>query len=149
MADNEDDELLGIEVDTDDYAETAAGDTPSVPRTFQSEADFQVQKASYTAKIDQGNIYAELVKTVPILEAGTPSANGTDTDSNGAKAKLSKKEVQLLGYAVGEMYFDRKYQDIIDLCQRVEERCEADKKLNQSLEKWTGRCRDRLSRDQS
>ncbi|KAF7193525.1 hypothetical protein HII31_05100 [Pseudocercospora fuligena] len=146
MADNEDDGLLGIEVDTDDYAETAAGDTPSVPRTFQSEADFQVQKASYTAKIDQGNIYAELIKTLPILEAGTSSANGTDTDR--AKAKLSKKDVQLIGYAVGEMYFDRKYQDIIDLCQRVEEKCETDKKLNQSLEKWMGRCRERLGQGQ-
>ncbi|KXT06850.1 hypothetical protein AC578_7183 [Pseudocercospora eumusae] len=122
MADNEEEGLLGIEVDTDDYAETAAGDTPSIPRTFQSEADFQVQKASYSAKIDQGNIYAEVVKTLPLLDASAEPASGVDVDGKLAKPKLSKKEVQLLGYAVGEMYFDRKYQDIIDLCQRVGDR---------------------------
>ncbi|KXT18236.1 hypothetical protein AC579_2873 [Pseudocercospora musae] len=143
MADNEDNGLLGIEVDPDDYAEAAAGDTPSVPRTFQSEADFQVQKASYTAKINQGNIYAEVVKALPVLDPSAEPASGVDVDAKLAKTKLSKKEVQLLGYAVGEMYFDRKYQDIIGLCQRVGTRCEVDEKLSRSLEKWTSRCRER------
>lgn len=143
MAEIEDDGLLGIEVDTDDYAETAAGDTPSLPRTFQSEADFQAQKASYSPKIYQGNIYNELIKTVPIL-----AADAKDEflyDESKPKLKLSKKEIQLLGYAVGEMYFDRKYREIIELCERVRVRCDVhgDKKLGESLERWVGRCVER------
>ncbi|KAK4496752.1 hypothetical protein PRZ48_012735 [Zasmidium cellare] len=118
--------LFAIEVDADDYAETAAGDTPSVDRTFQSEADFQAQKASYTAKIDNGNNLAEFLKAVPGLSEET---NGTVSTHNGedAKIKLSKKDVQLLGYAVGEMYFDRRYDEIIDLCEKTKQRTVGEK----------------------
>ncbi|CAK3869145.1 Hypothetical predicted protein [Lecanosticta acicola] len=103
--------LLAIDVDTDDYAETAAGDTPStVDRTFQSEADFQKQKAGYTAKVQNGNNLAELYRAVPALQ-----------EDSGEKIRLGKKEVMLLGYAVGEMYYEREYGPILRLCERVED----------------------------
>lgn len=135
--------LFAIEVDADDYAETAAGDTPSVPRTFQSEADFQAQKASYTAKVDTGNNYAEFLKAVPALSRAT---NGFVSTGNGddAKIKLGKKDVQLLGYAVGEMYYDRRYGEVVELCEKVQGRCEVDGKLKSTLKRWIVRCRGKM-----
>lgn len=145
MTDQEDG-LLAIEVDADDYAETAAGDTPSVSRTYQSEADFQIQKASYSAKIDYGNTYQELIRAVPILELGAKGPADNTGLSNGHSAvRLSKKDVQLLGYAVGELYYDKEYKNIIDLCERVTKVCEIDEKTAESLRRWSSRCHERMS----
>ena len=132
-------ELLAIEVDADDYAETAAGDAPTVSRTHQSEADFEAQKAAYSAKIDNGNHYDRLLEAFPSLKA--PTTNG---DGHKARARLGKKETQLLGYAVGELYYDWRYQDLIRLCEMVEQSCETDDKLADSLRRWTRRCEERL-----
>ena len=138
--------LFAIEVDADDYAETAAGDTPAVSRTFQSEADFQAVKATYQAKVDGGNTYRDLISAVPVLElSDVDEANGTGgTDLNGPKVKLGKKDFQLLGYAVGEMYYDKQYGRILELCERVTARCEIDEKTAESLGRWERRCGERL-----
>lgn len=138
--------LLAIEVDADDYAETAAGDTPTVARTFQSEADFQAIKASYNAKMDGGNTYNDLIAALPILDTRSTDSTETDDMTNGhSKVKLSKKDVQLLGYAVGEMYFDKEYMRIIKLCERVMVCCEVDGKTNESLKRWERKCWERIS----
>ena len=137
--------LSAIEVDADDYAEAAAGDAPAVPRTFQSEADFQAQRSSYSAKVDCGNNYEGLFVAVPVL---TPHAgrdgDGSATVNGSTKVKLSKKDVQLLSYAVGEMYYARQYKQIIELCGRVREGCECDGKLAESVERWSRRCEERM-----
>lgn len=128
--------LLAIDVDTDDYTETAAGDTPSVSRTFQSEHNFQAQKASYSAKIDIGNHYAALLVAIPAL---------TDPQSHESeRVRLSKRDVQLLGYAVGEMYYDGKYGEILELCGRVERRCVVEGKVAEALGRWRERVRARF-----
>lgn len=128
--------LLAIDVDVDDYAESAAGDAPNVPRTFQSETDFHAQKASYSAKVDDGNLCAKLIKAVPKL---------ADVDPVPAeRAKLSKKEYQLLGYATGEMYHDRRYAELLDFCDRIEERCEVDARLRESLDRWRTKARVKM-----
>lgn len=55
-------DLLTIDVSADDYAKIAATDQEVPPsderkaRTHQSEADFQAEKATYTAKIDNGDV---------------------------------------------------------------------------------------------
>lgn len=141
-------DLFSISVDADDYAEAAAGDAPSVvDRTFQSEEDFHKQKASYSAKVHQGNLLEELVSNVPALEFRSQNAQ-----VDGEKVKLGKKEVQLLGYVVGEMYYDRKYGDILELCGRVRGICEVEggerekRRLEESLERWEGRCRGRMEK---
>lgn len=134
MATPDDSGLLTIDVGTDDYAETAAGDTPStVDRTFQSEEDFQKQKASYSAKIQNGNNIAELYKAVPALREGKSQS-----------IKLGKKDVMILGYAVAEMYYDREYESILKLCERVETVCEVDEKLGESLARWKEKCEKRI-----
>jgi len=138
--------FLAIEVDADDYAETAAEDVPPVSRTYQSEEAFQAQKAAYSAKIDGGTTYQELIGAVPILTHSNGHSHHQSDCTNGtAKVRMSKKEIQLLGYAVGEMYCDRRYHEIIGLCDRVYALCEIDDKTCQSLRKWTTRCRERVS----
>lgn len=138
MTDPNDSGLLAIEVDADEYAETAAGDTPAVPRTYQSEADFQAIKPAYTAKMHGepgGSTLDDLIKAVPALRPGAGS---------GEKVKLSKKDAQLLGYAVGELYFNRRYGEVVALCGRVKEACEVDNKVDESLGRWVGRCMERM-----
>lgn len=138
--------FLAIEVDADDYAETAAGDAPPVSRTYQSEEAFQAQRAAYSAKIDCGTTYKDLLAAVPILaHSNGHSHHQFDYASGTAKVRMSKKEIQLLGYAVGEMYYDRRYYEVIGLCDRVYALCEIDDKTCQSLRKWTTRCRERVS----
>ena len=144
MADQEN-ELFAIEVDADDYAESAATDAPSVPRTYQSEADFQKQKASYSAKNNYGSTYKDLLTAVPVLHDGM-SANHTNQGhtEHDARVKLSKKDVQLLGYAAGEMYFDKDFGSILELCERVRKKCVYDDRTAESLERWTRQCSARL-----
>ena len=99
-------ELFAIGVDADDYAETAAHDAPSVSRTFQSEADFQAQRAIYSAKIDIGNNYERLLEAVPLLRpANEPplTAERYIKPQGSPPVRLGKKDVQLFGYAVGEL----------------------------------------------
>lgn len=144
MADQENG-LLAIELDADDYAETAAGDIPSASRTYQSEADFQAQKAAYTTKIDGSTTYRDLIASVPILQ-GSSDLTKTPALSDGhSRVKLSKKDAQLFGYAVGELYYDKEYTKILDLCERVGRLCDVDEKTAESLHRWTRRCKERIS----
>lgn len=147
-------DLFSISVDADDYAEAAAGDAPSVvDRTFQSEENFQKQKASYSAKVHQGNLLEELVSAIPELEFREKQGGG-NAGVESRNVKLGKKDVQLLGYVVGEMYYDRKYEEISELCGRVRGVCEVEggerekRRLEESLERWEGRSRQRLEKDQ-
>lgn len=137
--------LLAIEVDADDDAETAAGDTPSVSRTYQSEESFQAIKTNYTAKHDGGTTYQDLISAVPVLDfRNTPETQAAANGDEVAKVKLSKRDFQLLGYAVGEMYLDKDYEGILHMCGRVREKCEVDAKVAESLERWERRCRGRI-----
>jgi hypothetical protein len=150
--------LFAIDVDTEDYADVAAHDSnnsvESNSRTFQSEEAFLAQKASYSAKIDTGNHYAELIKRVPCLAHPSSQddyATGDDVppglveEANENKNfKLGKKDITLLGYAVGEMYYDGKFAEVVELCGRVERRCVVDGKLGESLSRWRARCEGRL-----
>ena len=142
--DTEDSGLLAIEVDADDYAETAAGDTPTVPRTYQSESDFQAIRGRYSAKIDGTDgrgTYEDLLATVPAL---CSRPEGQSNEDGAQKVKLGKKDAQLLGYAVGEMYFEGQYGQVVRLCESVRERCEVDEKMGEALERWVRRCRERM-----
>lgn len=141
--DDEDPGLLAIQVDADDYAETAAGDTPTVPRTYQSEAEFQAIRAKYSAKTDgvEGRgTYEDLVAAVPMLRG---EVSGDGARDGWERVKLGKKDAQLLGYAAGQMYLERRYREAAELCERVREQCEVDAKTGEALERWIGRCRER------
>lgn len=134
-------DLFAIDVGVDNYAETAAADAPRVSRTFQSEEQFEKIKASYTAKIDTGNNYQALLKVIPVLDE---QHTGHHRHGTVAKAKLGNKDKYLLGYAVGEMYYDRKFSEVVDLCRRVELVCAVDAKLGESLLKWKRKCEAKM-----
>jgi len=132
MAEPLDNGLSAIEVDADDYATPLASDTPNgdiIPhqsRTYQSEAAFQAQKAAYHSAQDQrsqgvrgdSDNYAKLIQAIPAL--GTRSSSDfDDIVGGGEKTRLGKKDFQLLGYVVGEMYFEGEYARVVELCARV------------------------------
>lgn len=126
--------LFDIGIDADDYAEAAAEDAPAVDRTFQSEADFLAIKAAYTARQDGGNYYAELCRAVPNL---APNQNtGSTNGIHGTKQKLDKRVQMLLGYAVGELYYDGQFERIVEVCDAVLEFCVVDKRLVPGVERW-------------
>ncbi|KAF1820391.1 uncharacterized protein K489DRAFT_372888 [Dissoconium aciculare CBS 342.82] len=168
---NDEDGNPDVSVDADDYAETAAGDVPSDAnsRTYQSEEAFQREMAGYVAKVDDGNMLAALIKAVPCLavdelsshhvENGEGTRNGEckdanhparnlEDDMNGEgrlmKIKLSKREIQLLGYTAGELYFLKEFSKLRSLCRVVSAECEVDTKLQSSLKKWEERCQRRV-----
>ena len=127
--------LFDIGVDADDYAEAAAEDAPTVDRTHQSEADFLAVKAAYSARQDGGDLYSELMRSVPHL--------AQDTASEGTKPKLDKRVQMLLGYAIGELYYDGEFARIVQLCDAVLETCTVDKRLVPGLERSRERARVR------
>lgn len=141
--------LFAIEVDADDYAEDAANDTPSVPRTYQSEAAFQAIKKNYTARIHgptsadtSTGTLEDLMNAVPSLQAA--GTDGKHREVADGKVKLSKKDVQLLSYAVGELYYLRRYAEVIELCGRVRESCELDVKTEEAVGRWEKRAGERM-----
>ena len=128
--------LFDIGVDADDYAEAAADDAPAVDRTYQSEADFLAVKAAYSARQDGGDLYSELVRAVPHLaqDAAIPDP----------QPKLDKRVQMLLGYAVGELYYDGDFAGVVRLCDRVLETCTVDKRLVPGLERSRERAWERI-----
>jgi hypothetical protein len=128
--------LFDIGVDADDYAEAAAEDAPAVDRTFQSEADFLAVKGAYSARQDGGDLYSELVRAVPHLAQEAAIAD--------SKPKLDKRMQMLLGYAIGELYYDGDFTGVVRLCDRVLETCTVDKRLVPGLERSRERARGRV-----
>ena len=105
-----------------------------------------MQKATYTAKIDGGNTYRDLIQAVPVLERRNGDSENNALLANGhSKVKLSKKNVQLLGYAIDELYYDKEYVRIVELCERVFRHCDVDEKTADSLRRWTKQSRERTS----
>ncbi|KAK4958413.1 hypothetical protein LTR10_004841 [Elasticomyces elasticus] len=117
-------ELLSIEVGSDDYADAAAQDAPAVSRTYQSEEAFR--KIAYTAINESGNNYERLLKAIPALDTQLEDSSTTNGDGAHVTHRISKRDGQLLGYAVGELYYDKRFQDIIQLCERVKQACTTD-----------------------
>ena len=147
--------LFDIEVDADDYADAAAEDNPAaaaVDRTHQSEADFLKVKENYEARQDgsRGSLYAELLGAVPSLSADAGASSQEDVKTNGdaetKKAKLDKRSQLLLGYVVGELWYDGEFKEVERLCGRVEEVCELDARVAPGVKRWRERAEGRLGR---
>jgi hypothetical protein len=128
--------LFDIGVDADDYAEAAAEDAPAVDRTHQSEANFLAVKAAYSARQDGGDFYSELMRAVPYLEQGTVSED--------TKPKFDKRVQMLLGYAIGELYYDGEFARVVKLCDQVLETCTVDKRMVPGLERSRERAMARI-----
>ncbi|RFU81193.1 hypothetical protein TARUN_1039 [Trichoderma arundinaceum] len=95
MSDPEENDLFNIQISDseDDKTEKKS------KRTGQTEEDFQAVKTTYHAKVENGNIYQTI--NLPL----GPDAN--------------KQHVQEVLHAAEELYFFRRYQDVIDLVSQV------------------------------
>ncbi|KAL7794737.1 hypothetical protein V8C43DRAFT_280097 [Trichoderma afarasin] len=95
MSDAEENDLFNIQISDseDDKAEKKS------KRTGQSEDDFKAVKNTYHAKVENGNIYQTL--SLPL----GPDAN--------------KQHVQEVIHAAEELYFFRRYQQVVDLVSKV------------------------------
>ncbi|RDL38069.1 Uncharacterized protein BP5553_05502 [Venustampulla echinocandica] len=93
--DDEDGGLFNIHISSSDES---ADESPKVPRDFQSEKDFQQQKAAWRPKIEPGetnqNVESKLWKTLK-LPMNNPS----------------KPESQAVLHAIEELYFFRRYEE--------------------------------------
>jgi hypothetical protein len=71
-------------------------------------------------------------------------SNGDEAGPSPSKYKLTKRDVQLLGYAAGELYFLREWSKLSILCRAVEHQCQVDAKLRANLIKWNGKAVRRM-----
>ncbi|THY70420.1 hypothetical protein D6C86_07172 [Aureobasidium pullulans] len=177
----ETDPFLALDVSTDDYATTAAHDqqvgadatvaavqaeddsdaerekatAARAARTRYTEEDFLAQKASYTARIDEGSVWKQLLVFDPpfrpsgaflsALDAGdvdVPKGNG---DSSTGKRKLDKKHHQAIQAAVSELYFLQKYAAVQEIITWAKEHFEKDKKWDAQVVKWEGKIKEKMS----
>ncbi|GAB7361503.1 hypothetical protein MBLNU230_g1559t1 [Neophaeotheca triangularis] len=160
--------LQAITTDPDLYALPLASDTPITPhpRGHQTESQFLSQKKTYTPLQPQlGDSYAHFVARLDELQASSQQPNqANDSDEEKERAKkeekekkeedtpaapqpkprLSKKDFALLGYAVGELYYLRRFREGLDLVRRVGSTCGVDAKAGESLGRWEGRFGGRL-----
>ncbi|THZ17798.1 hypothetical protein D6C91_05769 [Aureobasidium pullulans] len=174
------DPFLALDVSTDDYATTAAHDqqigadatvaavqaeddsdaerekatAARAARTRYTEEDFLAQKASYTARVDEGSVWKQLLVFDPpfrpsgaflsALDAGAvdvPKGNG---DSSTGTSKLDKKHHQAIQAAVSELYFLQKYAAVQEIITWAKEHFEKDKKWDAQVVKWEGKIKEKM-----
>ncbi|KAJ9619632.1 hypothetical protein H2203_008413 [Taxawa tesnikishii (nom. ined.)] len=129
----DDNVLLSIDVSSDDYATAAVEDAPAaVPRGHQTDEDFEATKAAYRARLENGDIHKELESSLP------------KPDEPGAKPKLDKKQIQLVGQAIGELYYTKRYERMVEVLRWLEEGFTVDAKTEEMLGRWKRRAEERL-----
>ncbi|KAI4742133.1 hypothetical protein E4T50_07434 [Aureobasidium sp. EXF-12298] len=176
--------FLALDVSTDDYATTAAHDQKAgtdatlaaveaeddsdaerekagaarAARTRYTEDDFLAQKASYTARIDEGSIWKQLLHFEPPFrpsEAFVSSVNATSMDqdtsisstaaeSGAARTKLDKKHHQTIQAAVSELYFLEKYTAVQEIITWAKGNFEKDKKWDVQVKKWEAKIESKM-----
>ncbi|GAB7348171.1 hypothetical protein MBLNU459_g6181t1 [Dothideomycetes sp. NU459] len=149
------DDILAIDVSTEDYASAAAADQEVPedvgmnPRTLQTEEDFQAQKASYSAKIDAGNIYTHLQTFDPPFPppSTTTTAPAPSSSVDAPRSSLDKKQFQLVAAAVAELYFRRDYARVVAIADWAEASFALDPKPRALVLKWRERAVDKMGRD--
>ncbi|KAG9721604.1 hypothetical protein KCU73_g14203, partial [Aureobasidium melanogenum] len=180
----ETDPFLALDVSSDDYATTAARDQQAgadatvaaveaeddsdaerekagaarAARTRYTEDDFLAQKASYTARIDEGSIWKQLLAFEPpfcpseafvsAVNAGsldtTPSGSSTNATSGAGKTKLDKKHHKTIQAAVSELYFLEKYPAVKEIITWAKDNFEKDKKWDVQVAKWENKVEARM-----
>ncbi|KAM0261866.1 hypothetical protein ACHAQJ_002069 [Trichoderma viride] len=129
MSDTEENDLFNIQISDseDDKTEKKS------KRTGQSEDEFQAIKNTYHAKVENGNIQQTI--TLPL----GPDAN--------------KQHVQEVLHAVEELYFFRRYQEVVDLVSRIlapeADKGGLDEETRQLLSMFQSRCRQKMNQNES
>ncbi|KAG9654994.1 hypothetical protein KCU64_g6844, partial [Aureobasidium melanogenum] len=180
----ETDPFLALDVSSDDYATTAAHDQQAgadatvaaveaeddsdaerekagaarAARTRYTEDDFLAQKASYTARIDEGSIWKQLLAFEPPfrpseafladVNAGSvdisTSASSSNATSAAGKTQLDKKHHQTIQAAVSELYFLEKYPAVKEIITWAKDNFEKDKKWDVQVAKWESKVDARM-----
>ncbi|KAH0350115.1 hypothetical protein KCU81_g2815, partial [Aureobasidium melanogenum] len=179
----ETDPFLALDVSSDDYATTAAHDQQAgadatvaaveaeddsdaerekagaarAARTRYTEDDFLAQKASYTARIDEGSIWKQLLTFEPpfcpsqeflaAVNAGSvdTTISGLESQATSAeKTQLDKKHHQTIQAAVSELYFLEKYAAVKEIIIWAKEHFEKDKKWDVQVKKWEDKVEARM-----
>ncbi|KAL7926082.1 hypothetical protein ACQKWADRAFT_281721 [Trichoderma austrokoningii] len=127
MSDADENDLFNIQVSDseDERAEKKSR------RTGQTEAEFQAVKNTYRAKVENGNIQQTIL--LPL----EPGAN--------------KQHVQEVLHAAEELYFFRRYQELVDLVSRVltpeGDKGGLDEETKQILSMYQSRCRQKMKQN--
>ncbi|KAM0523910.1 hypothetical protein ACHAPE_001163 [Trichoderma viride] len=127
MSDADENDLFNIQVSDseDDKVEKKSR------RTGQTEDEFQAVKNTYRAKVENGNIQHTI--TLPL----EPGAN--------------KQHVQEVLHAAEELYFFRRYQEVVDLVSRVltpeGDKGGLNEETKQILSMYQSRCRQKMKQD--
>ncbi|PNP43266.1 hypothetical protein TGAMA5MH_04723 [Trichoderma gamsii] len=127
MSDADENDLFNIQVSDseDDKVEKKSR------RTGQTEDEFQAVKNTYRAKVENGNIQQTI--TLPL----EPGAN--------------KQHVQEVLHAAEELYFFRRYQEVVDLVSRVltpeGDKGGLDEETKQILSMYQSRCRQKMKQN--
>ncbi|KAF3073323.1 hypothetical protein CFAM422_004297 [Trichoderma lentiforme] len=127
MSDADENDLFNIQISDseDDKAEKKS------KRTGQSEDDFKAVKNTYHAKIENGNINQTL--SLPL----GPDAN--------------KQHVQEVIHAAEELYFFRRYQQVVNLVSKVldleGDKGGLDEESRELLTMYQSRCRQKMKQN--
>ncbi|KAL7949429.1 hypothetical protein V8C42DRAFT_310872 [Trichoderma barbatum] len=124
MSDADENDLFNIQISDSEEDKTEKKSR----RTGQTEDDFNAVKNAYHAKVENGNIHQTI--TLPL----GPGAN--------------KQHVQEVIHAAEELYFFRRYQDVIDLVSKVlvleGDKGGLDEESRELLIMYQSRCRQKL-----
>ncbi|KAI4721208.1 hypothetical protein E4T48_02570 [Aureobasidium sp. EXF-10727] len=145
--------LAAVEAEDDSDAEREKAGAARAARTRYTEDDFLAQKASYTARIDEGSIWKQLLEFEPCfrpsgaflsamgagsVDAKTPGST-SDGLSGAGKTKLDKKHHQTIQAAVSELYFLEKFAAVQEVITWAKDNFEKDKKWDAQVKKWEGK----------
>ncbi|KAF3760613.1 hypothetical protein M406DRAFT_268699 [Cryphonectria parasitica EP155] len=134
LSDSEDDTTAANGCQAGSGAKEGGGAAAPRDRTGQTEEEFQAMKASYRAKVEDGEIW----KNVKM-----PSGQG----------RVPKHEGQEILHAVEELYFYRRYEEAVTFIGRVMQGAEGEEEgagdgldgdLRALLRTYETRCRVRL-----
>lgn len=146
-----------LAVDPDAYAETAENDDadvdpalrdPTLARTYQSEEAFAAQRDGYVARVDDGGHWEVLGRRVSELQRRPDQRQG-QIDGEAGTVVLSKPDRQLLAAVAAELYFEKDWEGLVELCGMVRGVCSGDKKSLEGLDTWEEKARGKLKSGES
>ncbi|KAI5275043.1 hypothetical protein E4T47_01860 [Aureobasidium subglaciale] len=153
------------EAEDDSDAEREKAGAARAARMRYTEEDFLAQKESYTARIDEGSIWKQLlafsppftpsedflstVKAAPLSPPPSTSTFAGEQEAGKQRTKLDKKHHQTIQAAVSELYFLEKYTAVQEIITWAKEHFEKDKKWDKQVQKWEERVREKMKVQQA
>jgi hypothetical protein len=137
--------LFNIEVSSEDEAET---EPEKVPRDFQSEEDFQRQRAAWKPKIEVGEVRICPFFWLLCLFWANKAENPVQQLWKTLKLpidKPSKPESQTILHAIEELYFFKRYEEALKIVQEALNG-ELISEFRKTLEDYKARCQNKLQK---